>query len=92
MEKIEQKAPDDESISELVLDLQDLIQRRQCFLDALIADPLFVDREILEQQFDITQTLLKQSNRILSFQQSLIQIGNKSKRQINVYKAIDSNR
>jgi hypothetical protein len=92
MEQIEQRKPEDESVLDLALKLQEFVAGRQSFLNALIADPLFVDRELLAQQFDMTQTLLKQSNRILSFQQSLIQIGNKTKRQINVYKAIDSSR
>jgi hypothetical protein len=92
MGKIEKMHPEDESVTELVLELQVLVERRQNIVETLVADPLFVDREILEQQFDMTQTLIKQSTKILNFQQSLLQVGNKTKRQINVYKAIDSNR
>ncbi len=92
MKQIEQREPEDESISDLVSELQELVLRRQTLLDALVSDPLFIDREALEQQFDMTQTLIKQSTRILSFRHSLLQVGIKTKRQINVYKAIDSNR
>jgi hypothetical protein len=92
MGDIEKTPPEDESITKLVLELQSLVDQRQSIVDSLVSDPLFVDREILEQQFDMTQTLIKQSTKILNFQQSLLQVGNKTKRQINVYKAIDSNR
>jgi hypothetical protein len=92
MEKIEQTDPEDELITELVSQLHNLVGERQSILEILISDPLFFDRDILAQQFDMTQTLIKQSTRILDFRQYLLQVGNKSKRQINVYKAIDSNR
>jgi hypothetical protein len=92
MEKIEQTHPEDELITELVSQLHNLVGERQSILETLISDPLFVDRELLAQQFDMTQTLIKQSTRILDFRQSLLQVGIKTKRQINVYKAIGSNR
>ena len=92
MEHIEQKKPEDESISELVLNLHNLVERRQIILNVLTSTPSFTDREWFEQQFDVTLALIKQSTRILDFRHSLVQVGIKTKRQINVYKAIDSDR
>jgi hypothetical protein len=92
IDKIDKSKPEDEAVSDLVSQLHNLVGERQSILETLVADPLFVDREWLEQQFDMTQTLIKQSTRILDFRQSLLQVGNKTKRQINVYKTIDSNR
>tara|TARA_R110001583_G_scaffold60284_1_gene179164 strand:- start:584 stop:943 length:360 start_codon:yes stop_codon:yes gene_type:complete len=90
--KIEESKPEDESVSDLVLELQSLIDTRQILLNVLVADTNFTDRDILEQQYDLTQALIKRSQKIMDFRQSLLQAGNTTKRQINVYKAIDSNR
>ncbi|MGI2115145.1 flagella biosynthesis chaperone for FliD, FliT [Shewanella frigidimarina] len=92
IDKVEKSKPEDESVSDLVLELQSLIHTRQILLNALVADTSFTDRDMLEQQYDLTQTLIKRSQKIMDFRQSLLQAGNTTKRQINVYKAIDSNR
>jgi hypothetical protein len=92
IDKIEKSKPEDESVSDLVSELHSLIEMRQSLLHALVADTYFTDREILEQQYDLTQTLIKQSQKIMNFRQTLLQAGSTTKRQINVYKAIDSNR
>jgi hypothetical protein len=92
IDKIEKSKPEDEAVSDLVSELHSLTEARQKLLHAVVADTNFTDREILEQQFDLTQTLIKQSRKIMDFRQSLLQAGNTTKRQINVYKAIDSNR
>ncbi|MGI2111706.1 flagella biosynthesis chaperone for FliD, FliT [Shewanella frigidimarina] len=92
IDKIENSKPEDEAVSDLVSELQSLIEMRQSLLHALVADINFTDREILEQQYDLTQTLIKQSQKIMDFRQTLLQAGNTTKRQINVYKVIDSNR
>ncbi|MBO1894728.1 flagella biosynthesis chaperone for FliD, FliT [Shewanella sp. BF02_Schw] len=92
IDKIENSKPEDEAVSDLVSELQSLIEMRQSLLHALVADTNFTDREILEQQYDLTQTLIKQSQKIMDFRQTLLQAGNTTKRQINVYKVIDSNR
>tara|TARA_R110002050_G_scaffold114444_1_gene229881 strand:+ start:2224 stop:2553 length:330 start_codon:yes stop_codon:yes gene_type:complete len=90
--KIKISKPEDENVSDLVSELHLLTETRQKLLHALVSDTNFTDREILEQQFDLTQTLIKQSQQIMDFRQSLLQTGNTTKRHINVYKAIDSNR
>jgi hypothetical protein len=90
--KIEKSKPEDESVSELVSELHLLIETRQGLLHALVSDTNFTDRDVLEQQYDLTQTLIKRSQKIMIFRQSLLQAGNTTKRQISVYKAIDSNR
>lgn len=92
IDKIEKSKPEDESVTDLVSELQVLIETRQKLLHALVSDTNFTDREVLEQQFDLTQTFIKRSRKIMDFRQSLLQTGNTTKRQINVYKAIDSNR
>jgi uncharacterized protein YajQ (UPF0234 family) len=92
IDKIEKSKPEIESVSDLVLELQSLIETRQDLMHALVADINFTDRDILEQQYDLTQTLIKRSQKIMDFRQTLLQSGNTTKRQINVYKAIDSNR
>jgi len=92
IDKIEKSKAEDENVSHVVSELQILIETRQKLLHALVSDTNFTDREVLEQQFDLTQTLIKRSRKIMDFRQSLLQTGNTTKRQINVYKAIDSNR
>ncbi|PKH33202.1 flagella biosynthesis chaperone for FliD, FliT [Shewanella sp. ALD9] len=92
IDKIEKSKPEDEFLSDLVSELLILIETRQGLINALVADTNFTDRELLEQQYDLTQTLIKQSQKIMDFRQTLLQAGNTTKRQINVYKAIDSNR
>jgi len=92
IDKIEKSKPEDEVVSDLVSELHLLTETRQKLLHALVSDTNFTDREILEQQFDLTQTLIKQSRKIMDSRQSLLQAGNTTKRQINMYKAIDSNR
>jgi hypothetical protein len=92
IDKIEKSKLEDEFLSDLVSELLILIETRQGLINALVADTNFTDRELLEQQYDLTQTLIKQSQKIMDFRQTLLQAGNTTKRQINVYKAIDSNR
>lgn len=90
--KIKISKPEDENVSDLVSELQLLIETRRGLIHALVTDSNFTDRETLEQQYDLTQTLIKQSQQIMDFRQSLLQAGNTTKHHINVYKAIDSNR
>lgn len=92
IDKIEKSKAEDETVTDLVSELQVLIETRQKLLHALVSDTNFTDRAVLEQQFDLTQTFIKRSRKIMDFRQSLLQAGNTTKRQINVYKAIDSNR
>ncbi|GGQ26226.1 flagella biosynthesis chaperone for FliD, FliT [Shewanella litoralis] len=92
IDKIEKSKVEDETVSDMVSELQALIETRQKLLHALVSDTNFTDREVLEQQFDLTQTFIKRSRKIMDFRQALLQTGNTTKRQINVYKAIDSNR
>ncbi|GGP99932.1 hypothetical protein GCM10009410_37180 [Shewanella ulleungensis] len=92
IDKIEKSKAEDEIVSDMVSELHVLIEARQKLLHVLVSDTNFTDREVLEQQFDLTQTLIKRSRKIMDFRQSLLQAGNTTKRQINVYKEIDSNR
>tara|TARA_R110002033_G_scaffold166514_1_gene205196 strand:+ start:2340 stop:2654 length:315 start_codon:yes stop_codon:yes gene_type:complete len=92
IDKIDKAKPEDDFLPDVVLELQSLVETRQSLLNALVADSSFTDRDILEQQYDLTQTLIKKSQKIMDFRQALLQAGNTTKRQINVYKAIDSNR
>ncbi|UJF21308.1 flagella biosynthesis chaperone for FliD, FliT [Shewanella sp. OMA3-2] len=92
LSNIQKSSPEDESVDKLVSDLQVSVETRQALLQGLLADKQYADREFLEQQFDFTQTLIKQSNKVMHERQALLQKGNSNKRQINIYKSIDSNR
>ncbi|MCW3173594.1 flagella biosynthesis chaperone for FliD, FliT [Shewanella subflava] len=85
-------SPEDNAVEKLVSELHLNIEMRQSLLQALLADEQYSDRDFLEKQFDLTQTLIKQSNKVMQQRQALLQKENSNKRQINIYKSIDSNR
>jgi len=89
---IQNLSPDDEAVDKLVSDLQVDIETRRELLQSLVEDKSFIDRDFLVEQFDFTQTLIKQSNKVMQIRQALLKQDSTSKRQINIYKSIDSNR
>jgi hypothetical protein len=89
---IQNLTPDSDEVDKLVSDLQVDIETRRELLEGLLKDESFVDRDFLVEQFDFTQSLIKQSNKVMQVRQALLKQDNTSKRQINIYKSIDSNR
>lgn len=89
---VQNLTPDSDEVDKLVSDLQVDIETRRELLEGLLKDESFVDRDFLVEQFDFTQSLIKQSNKVMQVRQALLKQDNTSKRQINIYKSIDSNR
>lgn len=81
-----------ESTDKLVLTLLELVSKRQLILGDLLRNDATLSAEFLRQQFDLTQQFGSLANEIMTERQVLLVVGNKNKRQINVYKTIDSNR
>jgi hypothetical protein len=83
---------DIEEFDELVLNLQELVTKRQKLLNVLIADDSFVQRDYLERQLELTLSLEVKAKLVLNSLHSEIHLGKKNQRQVNVYKSIDSDR
>ncbi|ABI71029.1 hypothetical protein [Shewanella frigidimarina] len=83
---------DIEEFDELVLNLQELVTKRQNLLNVLIADDSFVQRDYLERQLELTLSLEVKAKLVLNSLHSEIHLGKKNQRQVNVYKSIDSDR
>ncbi|WP_392342230.1 flagella biosynthesis chaperone for FliD, FliT [uncultured Shewanella sp.] len=83
---------DIEEFDELVLNLQELVTKRQKLLNILIADDSFVQRDYLERQLELTLSLEVKAKLVLNSLHSEIHLGKKNQRQVNVYKSIDSDR
>ncbi|WP_350999823.1 flagella biosynthesis chaperone for FliD, FliT [Shewanella sp. TB7-MNA-CIBAN-0143] len=83
---------DIEEFDELVLNLQELVTKRQNLLNALIADDSFVQRDYLQRQLELTLSLEVKAKLVLNSLHSEIHLGKKNQRQVNVYKSIDSDR
>ncbi|SQH77552.1 conserved protein of unknown function [Shewanella benthica] len=79
---------ENEVADELVLNLHELVGQRQILLDVLLTFPKAEDRTVLESQLALTQKFEQQASRLLLHRQELLQLGRKSKRQINIYKSI----
>ena len=77
---------------ELVSNLQVLVGERQLLLDVLVADANMTDVEYLQRQLDLTQEYTSKASVVMADRQALLHAGSKNKRQISVYKTIDSNR
>lgn len=77
---------------ELVSNLQVLVGERQLLLDVLVADANMTDVEYLQRQLDLTQEYTSKASVVMADRQTLLHAGSKNKRQISVYKTIDSNR
>jgi hypothetical protein len=76
----------------LVSNLQELVSQRQILLDEIITNEVITDRVYFEQQWQLTQTYLNEVKKAMLHRRDLLVLGQKSNRQINVYKNVDSNR
>ena len=83
---------EEENADNLVSDLLALVGKRQLLLNSLLADKRFSDKAYLQKQLALTETFVHQSTEMRAHRQALLHLGSKSKRQLNVYKAIDANR
>lgn len=92
MDKINEIKPVDEQFYILVLELQDLVGKREVCLRALVSNQGFINSQFLVEQFNFTQILMKQSTKVMDDCKALVQVDNNAKRQIKAYKAIESNR
>lgn len=90
--KLNQIPAENSSTDELVLDLQELVGKRQLLLASTFDNATAADAPELNEQLLITQSFEMKAKVIKDHRQSLLHIGRKSKRQLNVYKAIDANR
>lgn len=89
---LKQVPAEHESTDELVLTLQELVNKRQLLLNVLLQDETTLDAEFLSQQLELTKQFGSLASEIMAERQALLAIGNKNKRQINVYQTIDANR
>ncbi|MEH6462896.1 MAG: flagella biosynthesis chaperone for FliD, FliT [Shewanella psychromarinicola] len=81
-----------EEFDELVLNLQELVVKRQNLLNVLIADYSFTQRDYLEHQLELTLSLEVKAKLVMNSLHSEIHLGKKNQRQLDVYKSIDSDR
>ncbi|QSX36081.1 flagella biosynthesis chaperone for FliD, FliT [Shewanella sedimentimangrovi] len=89
---VEQIAAADEKSDDLVSELQVKVEERQLLLAELLADESMDDRNYLEHQLMLSNSFTQRALAIQSQRLSLLQAGNKSKRQLDVYKSIDADR
>ncbi|WP_258405184.1 hypothetical protein [Shewanella mesophila] len=88
-----QKVPAEElEADELVSNLLELVTQRQLLLDDVLKAPNDEDKSFLEAQLALTNQFTQAAVSLLEHRQELLHVGNKSQRQLNLYKSIDSNR
>lgn len=90
--RLDEMPAEDDDVEQLVSNLQHLVSQRQILLDELIADDTVTDRAYLELQWQLTQTYLNEIKKAMLHRRDLLVLGQKNRRQINVYKNIDSDR
>ncbi|MCL1057830.1 hypothetical protein L2729_07415 [Shewanella gelidimarina] len=84
-------AVEDETSDELVLSLHVMVGERQLLLVSVFENASIEDAIEMEKQLGLTKVFEAQAKTILKHRQTLLHAGRKSKRQLNVYKAIDTN-
>jgi|OM-RGC.v1.029347133 hypothetical protein len=90
--QLEVTPAEDQGTELLVSNLHELVLQRQICLDELIKNESITDRGYLEKQWQLTQTYLDEVKKAMLHRRDLLVLGQKNRRQINVYKNIDSNR
>lgn len=83
---------EDESTDKLVLNLLELVGKRQLLLASIFETVCDEDAPELRHQLVLTQEFEAKAKIIQAARQSLLYAGRKSQRQLNVYTAIDTNR
>lgn len=92
LKKIDDSNPITEDFHVLVLELQSLIEQREVCLKTLVSNSEFIDQPFLMDQFNLSQTLIMRSTKVMEDCRALVQVDNNAKRQIKAYKTIESNR
>lgn len=92
LDKLNLVPAEDEPTDELVSYLQDLVGKRQSLLVNAFENATAADAVELKKQITLSQSFEAKANMIKAHRQSLLHAGRKSKRQLNMYKTIDSNR
>lgn len=92
LNKLNQIPAEDESTDELVSYLQELVGKRQVLLNSVFEHATAANAAELQQQLQMTQSFEAKAVMIKEHRQALLHVGRKNKRQLNVYKTIDSNR
>ncbi|QFU23496.1 hypothetical protein FM038_015840 [Shewanella eurypsychrophilus] len=92
LKKLDEQPAEEEGSDKLVSSLHELIGERQSLLDSFLAISSERDRAELEIQLVYTLDFEVKAKKILEHRKALLHLGSKSKRQLNVYKAIDANR
>ncbi|MFT5788872.1 flagella biosynthesis chaperone for FliD, FliT [Shewanella sp. GutDb-MelDb] len=92
LEKLEKMQFENDDTDILVFKLQEVISARQILIGQLVADSQFEDRTYLQAQADKTLEFEHRAKKVLADREALLRGLRKGKRQINVYKTIDSNR
>ncbi|GIU50850.1 flagella biosynthesis chaperone for FliD FliT [Shewanella sairae] len=92
LDKLNQIPAEDESTDDLVSNLQLLVGKRQFLLTNVFASATAADEDELKKQIMLTRSFEEKAMALKEHRQSLLHVGSKSKRQLNVYKNIDSNR
>ena len=90
--KLEHLPAEDENSDNLVLELQELVQKRQILLDDIQAEDTESVRAILNEQLLVTQAFHERANKVLKHIQSLLNLRKKNQRQINIYQSVDANK
>lgn len=83
---------EDEGSDDLVSKLHELVSQRQGIIDELIVDDSMTNSDYLETEFRLTNEFIKQVKKVMQHRHDLLQLGQKGRKHINVYKSIDSNR
>lgn len=92
IENLQRVPAEDIESDELVSNLLELVKQRQLLLDGVLKTPKDEDKSFLETQLALTNQFTHEAISLLKHRQELLHVGNKSQRQLNVYKSIDSNR
>ncbi|MCE9680011.1 hypothetical protein LZP69_12635 [Shewanella sp. AS1] len=92
MQKMSISSPGSEDFSVLVSELLTHIDQRETYLQTLIDEGRDLDADFLSEQYQLSQTFIAQARKVMDECQSLLQGQQNTNRQINAYKAIESNR
>ncbi|QUN06849.1 flagella biosynthesis chaperone for FliD, FliT [Shewanella yunxiaonensis] len=90
MDEILSLPVDDEKTEILVSNLQGMVSRRQNLLSMYLNE--IKDKQLLNEQLLLSKKFEDTAKKIQQERQDLLSVLKKGKRQLNVYKSVDSNR
>ncbi|MDB2386222.1 hypothetical protein N9W21_02615 [Shewanella sp.] len=83
---------EDEKSDTLVFKLHEAISARQHFIDQLVGDSQFEDKQYLQQQVSLTEKFAQQATIIRVDREALLRGMRKGQQQTNLYKTINAKR